>query len=137
MDQSLLLTGEQKAFIEASPPDELITTHSTNGKEKGDKETENTKRTDELCSPEAEVLRRLTEPSACGRARGHAFVQPVVLSPLTTRLHPNTSNALKRAYLERKLAGIVPNTQQEIVEAALDDWLVAHGYMPPQIADQN
>lgn len=49
------------------------------------------------------------------------------LVPLTTRLTVQTAEALRRAYLQQKLAGRVPDTQQEIVEAALREWLRHHG----------
>ncbi|MDV6032462.1 MAG: hypothetical protein F9B45_20725 [Phycisphaera sp. RhM] len=137
MDQSLSLTGEQRAFINSSSPDGLIGGHSTNGTATGARENGNSAKTDGLDTPDADAPGRLNEPRIRRRTESPAFVPTVVLSPLTTRLRPDTSNALKRAYLERKLAGIVPNTQQEIVEAALDAWLVAHGYLTPQIADQN
>ena len=51
------------------------------------------------------------------------------LVPLTTRLRPATAQALRRAYLEQKLAGKHPDTQQEIVEAALHAWLAQMGFM--------
>jgi len=52
-----------------------------------------------------------------------------VLVPLTTRLQPKTADALRRAYLEQKLRRQQPATQQEIVEAALVEWLNSHGYL--------
>jgi hypothetical protein len=52
-----------------------------------------------------------------------------LLVPLTTRLQPETADALRRAYLEQKLARKNPATQQEIVEAALRDWLKGHAYL--------
>lgn len=54
---------------------------------------------------------------------------PPLLVPLTTRLQPRTANALRRAYLEQKLKGHTPATQQEIVETALEDWLRRHEYL--------
>jgi hypothetical protein len=50
-------------------------------------------------------------------------------SPLTTRLRADIGAALKRASLERQLAGQVPNTVQDILEEALEPWLRAHGYL--------
>lgn len=52
-----------------------------------------------------------------------------VLVPLTTRLQPRTADALRRAYLERKLAGRRDAKQQEIVEEALTIWLREHGFL--------
>lgn len=54
---------------------------------------------------------------------------PPVLVPLTTRLHPHTAEALRRAHLENKLRRIQPCSQQEIVEHALRVWLVEHKFL--------
>ena len=54
-----------------------------------------------------------------------------VLIPLTTRLHPDTSLALKRASLEQRLRGLSPYTVQEIVEQSVTHWLQSHGYLQP------
>lgn len=55
---------------------------------------------------------------------------PPVLVPLTTRLHPEVADALRRANLERRLKRQEPQTVQEIVEVALRTWLVEAGYLP-------
>ena len=49
--------------------------------------------------------------------------------PLTTRIRPELAAALKRASLERQLAGQTPNTVQDILEQALEPWLKAQGYL--------
>jgi hypothetical protein len=49
--------------------------------------------------------------------------------PLTTRIRADYAAALKRASLERQLAGEVPNTLQDILEEALEPWLRKHGYV--------
>ncbi len=54
-----------------------------------------------------------------------------VLVPLTTRLHPETALALKRASLEQRLRGLSPATVQEIVEQSVTHWLQSHGYLQP------
>ncbi len=51
-------------------------------------------------------------------------------APLTTRLRADYAAALKRASLERELAGVEPHTVQEMLEDALGPWLHAHGYLP-------
>jgi hypothetical protein len=51
-------------------------------------------------------------------------------APLTTRLRADYAAALKRASLERELAGVEPFTVQEMLEEALGPWLKAHGYLP-------
>ena len=49
--------------------------------------------------------------------------------PLTTRCRPELASALKRASLQRQLSGAKPDRMQDILEAALEDWLGRHGYM--------
>ena len=49
--------------------------------------------------------------------------------PLTTRIRPDIAQALKRASLERQLAGVMPNTVQDILEQALEPWLKDLGYL--------
>ncbi len=50
-------------------------------------------------------------------------------SPLTTRLRSDIGTALKRASLERQLAGQSPHTVQDILEVVLEPWLKSHGYL--------
>lgn len=56
-------------------------------------------------------------------------VTPIGLIPVTVRLRPEIAGALKRASLERQLAGEELFTQQEIVEQALEPWLRAEGFL--------
>jgi hypothetical protein len=49
--------------------------------------------------------------------------------PLTTRIREDFATALKRASLERQLAGEFPNTMLDILEEALEPWLRTHGYI--------
>ena len=50
-------------------------------------------------------------------------------TPLTTRVRSDIASALKRASLERQLAGVQPNTLQDILEEALEPWLRTNGYL--------
>ena len=58
-----------------------------------------------------------------------AGFQPVGLIPITVRLRPEIAGALKRASLERQLAGAEFFSQQEIVERALAAWLTENGHL--------
>lgn len=72
------------------------------------------------------------QPKAAGGTAKQPNPAPVAtasLVPLTTRLRPELAAALKRASLERQLAGIQPNTVQDILEEALQPWLQANGYL--------
>lgn len=54
---------------------------------------------------------------------------PVGLIPVTVRLKPELAAALKRASLERQLAGEDVYTQQDLVELALEPWLREQGFL--------
>lgn len=64
-----------------------------------------------------------------GRAAPAASPPPASRSPLTTRLRADLAAALKRASLERQLAGQTPCEIQELLDAALEPWLKQHGYL--------
>ena len=49
--------------------------------------------------------------------------------PVTTRCRPEVASALKRASLQRQLAGAEPYYVQDIMEQALEQWLRQHGYV--------
>ncbi len=49
--------------------------------------------------------------------------------PITTRASPEIGSALKRASLQRQLDGVEPNSMQDIMEAALENWLRDKGYL--------
>lgn len=52
-----------------------------------------------------------------------------LLVPITMRLQHRTAQALRRASLEQRLSRAKPDTQQEIAEEALADWLVKQGFL--------
>jgi hypothetical protein len=64
-----------------------------------------------------------------GSRRKSPGIAPVGLIPVTVRLRPELAGALKRASLERQLAGEEAFTQQELVEQALEPWLRSLGYV--------
>jgi hypothetical protein len=69
---------------------------------------------------------RPQEPAGKPKA---SLVPKTLLVPLTTRLRAPLVAGLKRASLERQLAGLEPWTQQEILEQALEPWLRKNGYL--------
>ncbi len=132
INQALSLTREQHAFIHDAPFED-----GTNALESLRNDPESV---GQLVDGPAEVIRSSiagtsidtqNSPAQIGQrhSRSKVSFQPITLVPLTTRLYPETAAALRRAYLERKLAGELPNTQQEIVEAALCTWLHSGGYL--------
>ncbi len=50
------------------------------------------------------------------------------LGTLTVRLNPALLNAIRRAAVERRIAGERPWSQQEIVQEALREWIEERGY---------
>ena len=50
-------------------------------------------------------------------------------SPISTRIRSDFAAALKRASLERQLAGIEPHTLQDILEESIEPWLKSNGYV--------
>lgn len=68
------------------------------------------------------------EPPTVAPANGQRG--PVERLPFSSRIRADMALALKRASLERQLAGVYPNSLQEMVEEALEPWLKAHGYLP-------
>lgn len=58
-----------------------------------------------------------------------SIAAPVGLIPVTVRLRPELAGALKRASLERQLAGEEDYTQQSLVEQLLEPWLKNQGYL--------
>lgn len=59
-------------------------------------------------------------------------IEPVstdLLVPLTTRVRRSIADGIERAYMEHRLRKLTPSTKQEIVEAALQEWLAANGFL--------
>ncbi len=73
--------------------------------------------------------KRKRRPTSRSEAPAASEVLSLVLVPLTTRLQHKTAQALRRAYLEQRLRHMKPDTQQEIVEEALLDWLERNDYL--------
>jgi hypothetical protein len=75
------------------------------------------------------AARSLTAEPIKWRRTKPSGITPVGLIPVTVRLRPDIAGALKRASLERQLAGDEPFSQQDIVEQAIEPWLRSNGYM--------
>ena len=81
--------------------------------------------------PKSVIAHSLSTINKAPENHGVGMTLGNVLVPLTTRLHPETALALKRASLEQRLRGLSPATVQEIVEQSLTHWLQSHGYLQP------
>lgn len=75
--------------------------------------------------PEHHATTQAAAPEGKGAQGGNALGRV----PLTTRVRSDYAAALKRASLERQLAGQTPNTLQDILEAAVEPWLRINGYL--------
>jgi len=72
-------------------------------------------------SPSPELPQEVIPNANAGRPTGR--------TSLTTRFRTDIAAALKRASLERQLAGLNPHTVQDILEEAVEPWLKRHGYL--------
>lgn len=69
------------------------------------------------------------EPAAAPTQAATAPKAGAARVPLSTRIRGDYSAALKRASLERQLAGIAPHTLTDILEQAIEPWLRDNGYL--------
>ena len=53
----------------------------------------------------------------------------ITIEGVRHNLGSNKKSALKRASLQRQLAGVEPYYVQDIMEQALEQWLKEHGYV--------
>jgi len=128
------MTPEKLAFIKGQPvkearlaPTELLTAKGTAEKlielESATAETESQK------EPRSRSARRSTRSRSSQEMPDASELLDQVLVPVTIRLPHRTAQALRRAYLEQRLKHAKPDTQQEIVEEAVGDWLVRLGFV--------
>jgi hypothetical protein len=89
---------------------------------------ENSRAADRTKSPPARPVASETTRKPAKRTRPSG-IAPVGLIPVTVRLRPEVAGGLKRASLERELAGEEPFTQQELVEQLLEPWLRENGFL--------
>lgn len=82
-----------------------------------------------LPTPERADIPEPEEEPAPRKRKGKKAAVPVGLIPVTVRLKPEIAAALKRASLERQLAGEEVYTQQDLVEEALEPWLKREGIL--------
>jgi hypothetical protein len=98
-----------------------------------ERKPERAERFEEILLPEPSRMiegeEALDEAPAARRRKGKKAPVPVGLIPVTVRLKPEIAAALKRASLERQLAGEEVYTQQDLVELALEPWLRREGFL--------
>lgn len=136
LSNALELSAEKMAFIRGTP---LADDRQAESPEPGQR----TPSSDSAVATEARVeattppkerqpRQRRTSGAAPGRRPVATSAAPSLdrfRVGLTVRIHPEISDALRRAQLEQKLRRQAPETQQEIVEIALEGWLQENGYL--------
>ncbi len=128
------MTPEKLAFIKGQPGKEpkLSPVESPAAKSTAEKTIElETARaaTEAEKEPRSRSGRRSTKGRSSQETPEASELLDQVLVPVTIRLQHRTAQALRRAYLEQRLKHAKPDTQQEIVEEALGDWLVRLGFL--------
>ncbi|QDV62020.1 hypothetical protein [Crateriforma conspicua] len=131
INEALNLTPEKLAFIKQDPRLEAVKDRDakTIDLDQSKEIKESSKAQPEPVEPAAAKATPRREMRRTKRTTAQPTLSGGALVPLTTRLQPETADALRRAYLERKLDGFTNATQQEIVEEALQAWLVNEGYL--------
>jgi hypothetical protein len=127
LGDSLEMTPSQKAFIQGNGGAQPIDAAPIVTNERATAE---------------EPVQKTSRPKRPARPRAAGSELPVaksldsetpyidqILVPLTTRIRPETANALKRVCLEQKLSRRRPDSAQEIVDLALSHWLAQNGFL--------
>lgn len=134
LNNAFQMPAEKLAFIRNEPlsPTEEQGDHSrtSRAEEPAEKKSAAGCQPSELGSEQESSLQATRRPKRESRKTDE---RPSLLGelrvPLTTRLLPALADALRRANLEQRLKRHRPATQQEIVEAAVHDWLKRNGYL--------
>lgn len=80
-------------------------------------------------APSAEKLSSRTSRTKTGRERDEESMHGPALVALSVRIPANLSVALLRASTERRIQGLKPFRQQEMVAEALGQWLKKNGFV--------
>lgn len=115
----LKLVGEGRSTT-LSAPAELNTADSAPANKRANKQTQEP---DGAPPVARETRRRSSESQPQLRSDEDAILQNV-----TTRLTLKTNQLLTETALRQKLAKKVPDTRQDIIEAALQEWFARAGY---------
>ena len=114
------LTPEQAAFLNAETPAKA---KATNPKSKPTPKKE----TSTMTRPA--VKRQEEFPATASPAPSSAA--PIAVAgngAINARIDPQITTALLRASVERRIQGVAPSTQRDIIAEALSAWLKKNGY---------
>lgn len=82
-------------------------------------------------SPSPDVDKPMAKKTSSGRSSPRsktAVIKPALIA-IHVRVQPEIAAALKSASLDRQLRGVERFSKRDIVEEALEPWLVENGYM--------
>ena len=117
------LTADEEAFLKKGrvmPPPV---------KERPKSPPKNQPKKEELSMNKPALKRQVIEETEPAKVALAPAPKPVTTSNLSVRIDARITAAYLRAMTERKIQGITPATQQEIVAEAMVDWLKKHGYL--------
>lgn len=124
------MTPEKLAFIKGQSKNTLSPTVASPAKaEERTIEIEVSPKEPQAVSEPVPARTRRSARRSNQETPGASEVLDQVLVPVTIRLPHRTAQALRRAYLEQRLKHAKPDTQQDIVEEALGDWLSRQGFL--------
>jgi len=105
-------------------------------KDAGEGEMQHSRSVDEQSTREVPVAVSPAQPHASSQRtlrprKSNVSQAPegIPLDNVTTRLRRDTNERLTEAALRQKLKKERPNTRQDIIEEALQEWLRRHGYL--------
>jgi hypothetical protein len=117
------LTADEETFLKVgrvTPPPV---------KERAKSPPKNQPKKEELSMNKSALKRQVIEETEPAQVVLAPAPKPVTTSNLSVRIDARITAAYLRAMTERKIQGITPATQQEIVAEAMVDWLKKHGYL--------
>lgn len=117
------LTADEEVFLKkgrVTPPPV---------KERAKSPPKNQPQKEELSMNKSALKRQVIEETEPAQVVLAPAPKPVTTSNLSVRIDARITAAYLRAMTERKIQGITPATQQEIVAEAMVDWLKKHGYL--------
>ncbi len=117
------LTADEEVFLKkgrVTPPPV---------KERAKSPPKNQPKKEELSMNKSALKRQVIEETEPAQVVLAPAPKPVTTSNLSVRIDARITAAYLRAMTERKIQGITPATQQEIVAEAMVDWLKKHGYL--------
>lgn len=134
LNEAIDMTPEKLAFIQgkaapAAKPPPVVLEPQAPAEEKTvelSRPGADAEATDE---PRPKIARRGSRARAVREAPQVGEILDQLLVPVTIRLQHRTAQALRRAYLEQRLKHAKPDTQQEIAEQALVEWLESNDYL--------